>query len=61
MTSIREQIVDLIFSLSDEQLEQLRKLINTNTELEAYSKEEMNKNINNTHKNMQEGSLLYET
>lgn len=47
MVTTREQMVDLIFTLSEEQLEQLREWINENVELEANSKDVMNKVIDN--------------
>lgn len=51
MVTTREQIVDVFFSLSDEQLEQLRGLVNENVELDEYSKCVMNIVIDNAHKN----------
>ena len=51
MKTIKEQMTDLIFSLSEEQLEQLRGWINENIELQDNSKEVMNKVIDNAHRN----------
>lgn len=47
MDSTREQILDLIFSLNEDELEQLREWINANINLEEYSKAVMNKIIDN--------------
>lgn len=51
VTTTREQMVDLIFSLPDEQLEQLRGWINENVELQENSKSIMNTVIDNAYKN----------
>ena len=51
VTTTREQMVDLIFSLPDEQLVQLREWINENVELEGDSKSVMNIIIDNVYKN----------
>lgn len=51
VTATREQMVDLIFSLPDEQLEQLRGWINENVELQENSKSIMNTVIDNAYKN----------
>ena len=52
MVTLREEIVDLIFSLPDDQLEQLREWINENKDLQDASKTVMNKVIDNAHGNI---------
>ena len=51
MVTTREKIANMILSLSDEQLEQLRGLINESVELQENSKSIMNIVIDNVHKN----------
>lgn len=49
MDTTRAQVVDLIFSLSEEQLEQLRSWSNENAEFEDRSKDIMNQVIDIVH------------
>jgi len=52
MTTMIEQIVDMIFSLSDGQLKQFRKWVDANTKFDTSTKEAINKVIDNAYKNM---------